>query len=447
MATGEIAVRRDYRSLAWVGLAAFRPLHALIAAPALVFFATLAAMLFRPPDLHFYALDRIALALLVAVVGLRALVLREIFTITAPVALPLFALISLNLFELLSRPSEEQDWSTFAAKWAVPFLLFHIAQLVFLNKKSLRQFEIFLLVVLTYLSLMAILFLTEARSFIFPTYILDESIGIHADRARGPFLQAVANGVSLTLLSLIALDSYRRGRLHGFLAIALAVAAPVAVLATKTRSVWVSFAGAVVFLWVFSASRCIRQACGSLALAGIVLACGTCLACLRNASFGERLEERSPVEFRFSMYQAGWQMFQQRPLLGWPADSIQPELAKIVDGFHHDQFFFHNSYLEVAVKHGLLGLALYFWILVDLLRVGRKISQHDAGEAYFLDATFRPLWPVLVGVYLVNASFVVMNYQFVNGLLLTLAGILAAQNQRERIKFTVHQDLRRIAHA
>jgi hypothetical protein len=36
-----------------------------------------------------------------------------------------------------------------------------------------------------------------------------------------------------------------------------------------------------------------------------------------------------------------------------------------------------------------------------------------------------------LGVYLLNASFVVMNYQFVNGLLFTLAGLLAAQNRRD----------------
>jgi len=42
---------------------------------------------------------------------------------------------------------------------------------------------------------------------------------------------------------------------------------------------------------------------------------------------------------------------------------------------------------------------------------------------------------VLLLVYLTNACFVVMNYQFVNGLLFTLAGVLAAQNQRGRVLY------------
>ena len=428
----EVVVRR---AEPWVtaGTAAFRPLHALIVSPALLFFSALAAMLFRPPDLHFYDLDRIALGLLAGVVLFRALALRQPFSFPAPVALPLSILTAMNLIELLSRPSQTQDWSTFAAKWAVPFLLFHIAQMVFTTPRSLKQYETFLLIALAYLSLIAVFFLIGAKAYIFPSFILDESLGIHADRARGPFLQAVANGVSLTLLSLVALDSYRRGRLRGLLALIFVFAVPAAVLATKTRSVWISFAAAAVALWVFSPDMRIRRACGSLVLAAIVVASGTCLACLRDGSLGDRLEERSPVEFRLSMYRAGWEMFRQKPVFGWPADDIQPELAKIVDGFHQEQFFFHNSYLEVAVTQGAFGLVLYLWLLVDLFRVGRKAHQEPRAPSHFVDQKFRALWPVLVAVYLINAAFVVMNYQFVNGLLFSLAGILAAQNRQKQM--------------
>jgi putative inorganic carbon (hco3(-)) transporter len=429
MASTGIDIQRSYSPVNWAGQAFFRPLHALIASPALLFFAALTAMLFRPPDLHFYNLDRIALAMLVGIVVLRVLVSRQSLGMSSAVSLPLFILMGLGLFELLSRPSQPQDWSTFAAKLVVPFLLYQMAQLVFTDTKSLQHLELFLLVVLGYLSLMAVFFLMDAKDLIFPRFILDESLGIHADRARGPFLQAVANGVSIVLLGLIALNRYRRGRLRGVFALTFALIVPAAVLATKTRSVWISFALAVISLWVFSSSRRIRRACAYLLAGGLLAASATCLVCLRDASFGERLEERSPVEFRFSMYRAGWEMFQEKPLFGWHTDQIQPELAKRVEGFHQDQFFFHNSYLEVAVSYGAVGVALYLWALIDLFRVGRKPKNSDDNS--FMDQKFRSLWPVLVGVYLFNASFVVMNYQFVNGLLFTLAGILAMQNREQ----------------
>jgi hypothetical protein len=40
------------------------------------------------------------------------------------------------------------------------------------------------------------------------------------------------------------------------------------------------------------------------------------------------------------------------------------------------------------------------------------------------------MWPLLLCIYWANAAVVVMNYQFVNGLLFTMAGMLAAQRRR-----------------
>jgi O-antigen ligase len=124
-------------------------------------------------------------------------------------------------------------------------------------------------------------------------------------------------------------------------------------------------------------------------------------------------------------------MFLEKPLLGWGTSDLQPELAKRVDAFHQSAFFFHNTYLEIAVQHGLLGALLYLWMVVELLQLGARRRPHVASaEGTFLDEQFRSLWPVLIAVYMFNGSFVVMNYQFVNGLLFTVAGLLAAQNRQ-----------------
>jgi O-antigen ligase len=131
-----------------------------------------------------------------------------------------------------------------------------------------------------------------------------------------------------------------------------------------------------------------------------------------------------------AVYHAGWEMFLDKPVAGWGAENMQPELAKRITDFHQEAFFFHNTYLEIAVEHGLLGLILYLWMVIALFRLGRKarfLAPSSPGS--FLDGPFRALWPVLLGVYLLNASFVVMNYEFVNGLLFTIAGMLAAQNR------------------
>jgi hypothetical protein len=40
------------------------------------------------------------------------------------------------------------------------------------------------------------------------------------------------------------------------------------------------------------------------------------------------------------------------------------------------------------------------------------------------------VWPIILGVYWVNAAVVVMSYQFVNALIFSIAGMLAAQRRR-----------------
>ena len=400
-------------------------------APSLLFLATLALMLFHPPDFNFHSIDRVAFGLLIFVVLLRVCALRDPLEFRGLVTCPMLALVLLAFYGVVSQPNDAETWSLFAAKWLVPFTLYHLAAYIFDDERSLVRFETFSLIVLAYLSLTAIFFMVDAKQFIFPRYILDESLGYHADRARGPFLQAVANGVTLNLLGLIALNSFRRKRLRGVLALLFLVALPLAIVATKTRAVWLSFALSILALLFFSPSRRLRRVCLCFVIAGILGLAWAVTFADHNTSLGDRLEERGPVMFRMAIYQAGWEMFLQKPFTGWGAADMQAELSKRISDFHQDQFFFHNTYIEILVQYGLVGLLLYLWVVVDLFRLGRK-QNHSLlhRDSDLLDPQFRKLWLVLLGVYLLNGSFVVMNYQFVNGFMFTVAGLLLAQNRR-----------------
>ena len=408
-----------------------RLLHFCISAPAALFLLALAAMLFRPPDLKAFPVDRIAFAVLMCAIGFRICLRRERLRVF-PATWPMLALLVLGLVSVLTQPYDAQAWSLLAAKWIVPFALFHVAGFVFNDGGSLRKFELFSLMILGYLTAVSIFFLLGADSLIYPRFILDESIGIHTDRARGPFLQAVANGVCLNVLGLIALDSFRRGRLRGPLAAFLFFAVPGALLATKTRAVWLSAAISIAYLAMFCTNRKIRHAAIALC---VLAAAGFCVFFLsqnNSSSLRDRLADRSPLEFRSEMYQAGWQMLLDKPLTGWGNDAeVQPEIAKRVRHFRPDFYVFHNTYLELAVQRGVLGLGLYAWLIVCLFRLGKAQTGLPTGAPYFLDTQFRKLWPLMLGVYLLNASVVVMNYQFVNAFLFTIAGILGAQNATE----------------
>jgi putative inorganic carbon (HCO3(-)) transporter len=421
---------------AWMQEAAFkslrlglRPFQILTMSPVALFLAALAAMLLRHPDVPFFEIDRVAFLLLILGVTVRAVVTRQQLMVLERASWPMIGLTILAVASVIQQPFDNGTWCLLAAKFIVPFSMFHLAKLVFVREERLRQVEAFNLVVLAYLSFTSIAFLLGAKSLIFPKFILDESLGYHADRARGPLLQAVANGVSLNLLGLLALHSFLRGRIRALKAALLLASLPIAILATMTRAVWLSFAVSVGFLIFRTHNRTLRRLCVAVTIVGI-------LALLVALSFDDqrrtlvdRLRETGPVDFRQAVYSGGWQMFLEKPLTGWGVNQMPAELAKHVSGYKEKELYPHNTYLELLVEHGVFGLALYLWLMWEIFRLGR-CRLPDSEKNGLLNDQFHAMWPVLLGVYWVNASVVVMNYQFVNGLLFTMAGLLAAQRDR-----------------
>jgi putative inorganic carbon (hco3(-)) transporter len=406
------------------------PIHLLVSAPSALFLVALATMLLRHPDVQFYEIDRIAFGLLVIGVLGRAVVLRQPILVFERASWPMLALTLLALVSVGGRPFDHETWSLLASKFIVPFTLFHLAGMVFADEKGFRQFEVFSLIVLAYLSFTAIAFLIGAHSLIFPRFILDESLGFHADRARGPLLQAVANGVSLIILGILAWHAYRRGSSRGLKAIVLLSSLPIAALATMTRAVWISFAGTALALILRSSQkRWCRKPCIAVVSLVIVGALFVLSSHELSGSLNDRFEEQGPVDFRKAVYAGGWEMFFERPLMGWGFHRMPAELPRFVTGYKEKVLYPHNTYLELLVEQGVVGLGLYLWLMWELWNLGRaSIPARERGG--FLNRDFHRVWPIILTVYWMNAALVVMSYQFVNGLLFTMAGMLAAQRRR-----------------
>jgi O-antigen ligase len=401
----------------------------LIAAPTLLFLAALTAMLLRHPDVSFYEIDHVAFVLLVCGVIAGVLVGRRRVQVLTRCTWPMLGLAVMAIGSVISQPFDNRSWSLLAAKFIVPFTLFHLAGIVFRGERQFEYFEFFCVAVLAYLCFTSIAFLAGARALIFPRFILDESLGYHADRARGPLLQAVANGVSLNLLGLLAMHAALRRKIRGLKAAVLLTSLPLAILATMTRAVWLSFVLSVAALMLLAGNRSLRRVCAAV---GIVGTLGLLLALSfddQQRALADRLQESGPLDFRQAVYAGGWQMFLEKPLTGWGVNQMPAELAKHVSGYSEKELYPHNTYLELLVEHGIFGLALYLWLMWELWRLGR--APVPSGESRgFLNRQFHAMWPVLLGVYWLNAFVVAMNYQFVNGLLFTLAGLLAAQQRR-----------------
>jgi putative inorganic carbon (hco3(-)) transporter len=397
-----------------------RPLHLGLAFPSVLYVAAMTVFLFRPPDLFSFYADRIAFAVLVFFVVLRTMALREKIPFFAGLSLPMMALSAMAIFRALQEPFDAQIWSIIASKYIVPFALFHLAVLIFRNATQRKHFELFVIVALAYLIFIALAFLADQRSLIFPRFILDESLGFHADRARGPFLQAVANGVSLNILGILVIALTQERKTFARL---LWLVLPLAVLATMTRAVWISFAVSTLVLGFRLIERRLQAACTLLAIAGLMIGLGIGFSDHSlKAALWDRTGERGPVDARLAVYEAGWAMFQERPLTGWAAGGMYAELGRRMEGYHLRTFYVHNTYLALLVEFGVPGLALYGILFFNLFRLSWRSPPGESGQLVSL----RKAWPILLSVYLFNAFFVDMAYQFVIGLVFAVAGMLCA---------------------
>jgi O-antigen ligase len=227
----------------------------------------------------------------------------------------------------------------------------------------------------------------------------------------------------------VALHAYQRGKVQGLKSAVLLASVPIAILATMTRAVWLSFASSVVALHFFSRNHKMRRAYVGLALIAatglLVILSSPELAAVLN----DRLEERGPVEFREAVYAGSWQMFLERPLTGWGFHQMPAELPRYVSEYKDKVLYPHNTYLELLAEDGVAGLGLYVWLMWEMWRLGRGAIPAQEKEG-FLDGQFHRLWPILLVVYWVNSALVVMSYQFVNAVLFTMAGMLAGQRRR-----------------
>jgi O-antigen ligase len=249
----------------------------------------------------------------------------------------------------------------------LPFLSFLVAPVAFASDRQRRILLGSLVAVGGYLAVTAFFEKLKLHSLVVPSYINDPNLGTHFGRARGPFVEAGADGLALFgcgVAAAIALAQWRRPwpRLA---AGAVAILAPIACLLTVTRSVWLAASiGALVAIVTTAGLRRLLIPIVAVGLAGILIA----LAAIPGLSkqVRDRQSDKGSVYERENTTAAGLRMIADRPLIGfgWDRgnDFIDPyfRLDRNIP-LKGAQAGFHNVYLQYGVALGVLGLAL--WLL------------------------------------------------------------------------------------
>jgi putative inorganic carbon (HCO3(-)) transporter len=306
----------------------------------------------------------------------------------------------------------------------VPFAMFFLAPLIFRTHRQRMILVTTLVCVGAYLAFTAAAEFTHLNALVFPRYILNPDLGIHYGRSRGPFLEAVANGLALQecgVAAALAVVLWRR-RLARVIAAGVALACAAGILFTLTRAVWIGAAASTIL--VMATAPQLRRLLIPAVVLG-VLSIGIAFAAVPSLKdrADARAQSQGPVWDRYNTDAAALRMIQEKPAFGWGWDSF------VTEGTAHLRqartypltgagLNVHNVFLSHATELGLVGFALWFGAFAGAI-----------GGALFgpVESALRPFRIALVAIascWVIVANFGPLGYAFPTLLLWTLAGII-----------------------
>ena len=260
----------------------------------------------------------------------------------------------------------------------MPFLLFLTAPLAF---RTQRQRQLLLVTFVTlgaYLGLTVVFETVKLDALVFPKYILDPNYGIHAGRGRGPFVEAVTNGLALFTCSVVCAIAVaqwhdRRARI---VAGAVGLLCLVGVFLCLERSVWIGAALATCVGML--ATRGARRYLVPVILAlGIGIGATLVFIPGLHQRVTQRVDQKETIWDRRNLARAAINMVDARPLVGLGWSRFRRDSANYFQQaadipLTATTFGVHNTPLAYAADLGLIGVTL--WALGLLCGVGAGLA-------------------------------------------------------------------------
>jgi O-antigen ligase len=260
----------------------------------------------------------------------------------------------------------------------MPFLLFVTAPLAFRTQEQRRILMLSFVALGAYLGLTAVFETVKLDALVFPKYILDPHYGIHAGRGRGPFVEAVTNGLALFtcgVVCAIAVSQWhaRRARV---LAGGIGLLCLVGVFLCLERSVWIG-AGLGICVGMLATRGARRYLVVVIAALGIGVGAALLFVPGLHQRVTARIDQKETIWDRRNLARAAINMVDARPLVGFGWARFQKDSANYFQQapdipLTATTFGVHNTPLAYAADLGLIGVTL--WGLGLLCGVGAGLA-------------------------------------------------------------------------
>jgi O-antigen ligase len=312
-----------------------------------------------------------------------------------------FALVSALFAGTLFQ--REPFFKLFDAFGILPFLIFLVAPVAFRTPHQRRVLLGTFVALGAYLGLTTLFETLKLDALVFPKYILDATYGIHVGRGRGPFVDAVANGLALytcAVMCAVAVASWRSRRMRA-VAAGIGLLCVVGSFLCLERSVWIGAGvGTTIAMCAIPETR--RYFLPVIVAVAVAVVAALTLVPGLSERAAERANNQGTIWERQNLTRAALNMIKVKPLFGFGWSRFASDSS---DYFEQAPDYplatppgepLHNTPLTYAVELGLIGLS--FWLLGLVLGVGGALATRGPPD----------LLPWRIGLLAVAGAFVVV---------------------------------------
>ncbi len=308
-----------------------------------------------------------------------------------------------------------------------PFTAFVLARQVFVDERNVRRLLRCLVGLGLYLGLTNIAWILGLNSLVIPGAILDEAVGVNADRGRGIFLNPAPTGFVLTtcFAATMYLAAQHRNRWRPLLLVS-AIIMLVGVGLTQTRSAWLS-AGLVIIFGAIAFSRFRRWYVVILVAIGLIIVGNWSTFTSDDRTQGGVTSVNEADDRLNAAATALWGV-DEKPIFGWGLGRFQS-----LNTVHHQSWgdtpwergygiIAHDTQLGIAAELGLVGLAVWLAILVMMVIASRR-AWHLLPQSGLVSRWLALVFWSSCLAWAATASLIDMRlFAFPNALLFVLGG-------------------------
>src|ERR1035437_63773 len=345
-----------------------------------------------------------------------------------------WAIVSGFLSGTIFREAGAESIRTLLSGFAIPVLIFYLARSTVQSPAALRTACGVLTVLLGYLIVTAFAEDFQVRWLVFPEYILDPTIGIHAEKSRGPVVNGAENGGIMAILLLVALHRVRYAftpSVRWLATLTLLVTGVPALWFTQERAPWVAFAAGLLIMLLHEPGRGVASVLGAIAVVAIPI-----IMWLHIEVVPRR---QGTIDFRMGLYREALTSFKEHPITGWGTGTFT-NANHLFDARHRSTTFSHgvehDTIVAMATDTGAIGALLYVSFLAGIFRslLNLRRSARSAEGRDFTVTSLAVLTTFVINGMFADARFWMPQHAlvfFLAGLALAIRSDVSRKPARE----------------